>query len=80
MKKEIHPELKPVCFVDIATGKQFLTRAALTAEKTQTIDGVEYQVVECTVTSDSHPVYTGEKRLMDTAGRVEKFKRRYAKK
>ena len=80
MKKEVHPELHPVCFVDIATGKQFLTRAAMTSEKKEVIDGVEYNMVDCSVTADSHPAYTGEKRLVDTAGRIEKFNKKYARK
>ena len=73
MKADIHPKLNNVCFVDVATGKKFFTRSALKAQRKETIDGVEYQVVVRDVTSDSHPAYTGEKRLVDTAGRVEKF-------
>ena len=73
MKAEGHPTLNNVCFLDVATGKRFLTRSTLKSARKETIDGVEYQVVLRDVTMDSHPAYTGEKRLVDTAGRVEKF-------
>lgn len=77
MKKEIHPEYHPVCFVDVSTGKKFLTHSTLKSKKKVTIDGVEHYEVICDVTADSHPAYTGEKRLLDTAGRVEKFQRKF---
>ncbi len=77
MKKEIHPELSPVCFIDVSTGKKFLTRSTLKSNKTEMIDGVEYQVFLRDVTADSHPAYTGEKRFVDTAGRVEKFQTKF---
>ena len=77
MRKGIHPKLHPVCFVDVSTGKQFLTRSTVKSGKTEEIDGVEYQVVVRDVTADSHPAYTGEKRFVDTAGRVEKFQRKF---
>ena len=73
MKAEGHPSLNPVCFVDVATGKRFLTRSTMKSPRKETIDGLEYHVIVRDVTMDSHPAYTGEKRLVDTAGRVEKF-------
>ncbi len=73
MKAEGHPTLNNVCFLDVATGKRFLTRSTMKSARKETIDGVEYSVVIRDVTMDSHPAYTGEKRLVDTAGRVEKF-------
>ena len=73
MKSEGHPALNNVCFVDVSTGKRFLTKSTMKGSRTEKIDGVEYQVVLRDVTMDSHPAYTGEKRLVDTAGRVEKF-------
>lgn len=76
MKHDIHPEYNNVCFVDISTGKEFPTRSTLRSKKKRVINGVEYYEITCDVTSDSHPVYTGEKRLVDTAGRVEKFQKR----
>jgi large subunit ribosomal protein L31 len=73
MKAEGHPTLNNVCFLDVATGKKFLTRSTMKSARTEKIDGVDYYVVIRDVTMDSHPAYTGEKRLVDTAGRVEKF-------
>lgn len=77
MKKEGHPEYHPVCFVDVSTGRKFLTRSTTRSKQKETIDGVEYHVVVRDVTSDSHPAYTGEKRFVDTAGRVEKFQTKF---
>jgi large subunit ribosomal protein L31 len=73
VKSEGHPTLNNVCFLDIGTGRRFLTKSTMKSQRKETIDGVEYFVVARDVTSDSHPAYTGEKRLVDTAGRVEKF-------
>jgi large subunit ribosomal protein L31 len=73
VKSEIHPNLNNVCFLDVATGKRFLTRSTMKSQRKEQIDGVEYFIVLRDVTMDSHPAYTGEKRLVDTAGRVEKF-------
>jgi large subunit ribosomal protein L31 len=73
MKAEGHPVLNPVCFLDIGTGRRFLTRSTLKSARKEKIDGVDYFVIVRDVTMDSHPAYTGEKRLVDTAGRVEKF-------
>ena len=69
MKTEGHPALNNVCFLDIGTGKKFLTKSTMKSARTEKIDGQDYFVI----TMDSHPAYTGEKRLVDTAGRVEKF-------
>ena len=73
MKAEGHPTLNNVCFLDVATGKRFLTKSTMKSTRKETIDGIEYSVVIRDVTMDSHPAYTGEKRIVDTAGRVEKF-------
>jgi large subunit ribosomal protein L31 len=77
MKKGIHPEFHPVCFVDVSTKKKFLTISTLRSKQKETIDGVEYELIYRDVTSDSHPAYTGEKRFVDTAGRVEKFQTKF---
>ncbi len=77
MKKEGHPEYHPVCFVDVSTGRKFLTRSTMRSKQKENIEGVEYFVVVRDVTSDSHPAYTGEKRFVDSAGRVEKFKTKF---
>ncbi|MBI5766166.1 MAG: type B 50S ribosomal protein L31 [Verrucomicrobia bacterium] len=73
MKAEGHPTLNNVCFLDVATGKKFLTKSTMKSQRKENIDGQEYYVIIRDVTMDSHPAYTGEKRLVDTAGRVEKF-------
>ena len=73
MKPEGHPTLNNVCFLDVSTGKRFLTKSTMKTARKEQIDGVEYFVSLRDVTMDSHPAYTGEKRLVDTAGRVEKF-------
>lgn len=73
MKAEGHPTLNNVCFLDVATGKRFLTKSTMKSARKEKIDGQDYFIVLRDVTMDSHPAYTGEKRLVDTAGRVEKF-------
>ena len=73
MKTAGHPALNNVCFLDIGTGKKFLTRSTMKSARTEKIDGLDYCVILRDVTMGSHPAYTGEKRLVDTAGRVEKF-------
>ncbi len=77
MKPEIHPEYHPVVFVDLSSGYEFLTRSTMTSEERKTVDGVEAYVVRLDITADSHPFFTGEQRIVDTAGRVERFRRRY---
>ena len=73
MKSEGHPTLNRVCFVDVATGRRFLTRSTMKSARKEKIEGEDYYIVLRDITMDSHPAYTGEKRLVDTAGRVEKF-------
>jgi large subunit ribosomal protein L31 len=73
VKEQGHPALNNVCFLDVATGKRFLTKSTMKSPRVEKIDGEDYFVVVRDVTMDSHPAYTGEKRLVDTAGRVEKF-------
>lgn len=73
MKAKVHPTLNNVCFLDIGTGRRFLTRSTMKSARKEKIDGQDYFIIPRDVTMDSHPAYTGEKRLVDTAGRVEKF-------
>lgn len=78
MKKDIHPDYHLVVFRDAGTGHQFLTRSTVTSKRTvEWEDGNEYPLIVADVTSESHPFWTGAQRVMDTAGRVEKFQRRY---
>ena len=83
MKPGIHPEYQPVIFQDTAANFAFLTRSAMDMKGRETMkwtDGKEYPVIKVEVSSESHPHYTGKHKVMDTAGRIEKFKRRYTKK
>ena len=77
MKEDLHPKEHPVCFVDVSTKKKFLTISTMRSKQKEVIDGVEYDVIFRDITSDSHPAYTGEKRFVDTAGRVEKFQTKF---
>ena len=78
MKNDIHPDYHPVLFRDLASGKTFLTRSTATSQKTeQWEDGNEYPVIEVEISSESHPFYTGKQRIMDSAGRVERFNARF---
>jgi large subunit ribosomal protein L31 len=77
MKKGIHPELHPVVFVDTASGARFVTRSTMKSSRTELIDGVEHYVISLGISSVSHPFFTGQQKFVDTAGRVEKFSRRY---
>ena len=80
MRQGIHPDYHPVVFQDASTGKSFLTRSTATSSKTvEWEDGQTYPLITLDVTADSHPFWTGAQRLVDTAGRVEKFHRRYGK-
>ena len=80
MKKNIHPDLNPVCSVDVSTGKKFISKSTASSKKSENIDGVDHHVLVRDVTVDSHPAYTGEKRFVDTAGRVEKFQSKFSRK
>ena len=73
MKAEGHPTLNNVCYLDIGTGRRFLTKSTMKSARKEQLDGVDYFIVPRDVPMDSQPAYTGEKRLVDTAGRVEKF-------
>ena len=79
MKKGIHPECRPVIFKDVSTGFSILTKSTLqnTSDTMKWEDGNEYPVYLADISSSSHPFYTGTQRILDTEGRVEKFKRKY---
>lgn len=73
------PEYRDVMFKDISTGYSFITKSTIQTKDTATgEDGKEYPLVNLEITSDSHPFYTGKQKLVDTAGRVDKFYTRYA--
>ncbi len=79
MKKEIHPgNYRLVAFKDLNNGKVFLTMSTAPAEDKITIEGTEYPLVNIHISSSSHPFFTGEERIVDVEGRVDKFKARVA--
>lgn len=81
MKKDIHPEYKEVVFLDTSSEFKFLTKSTMSSKETiKWEDGKEYPVIKVEVSSASHPFYTGKKLFVDTAGRVEKFNKKYKKK
>ena len=81
MKKDIHPKgYRPVVFEDLASGAQFLIGSTITTAETASFEGKEYPKVTVEISSASHPFYTGEDRMLDKTGRVERFKQRAAKK
>jgi large subunit ribosomal protein L31 len=82
MKKGIHPEnYRFVVFKDMSNGVSFLSKStANTKETTVFEDGKEYPLIKIEISNTSHPFYTGKNMLVDTAGRIDKFKKRYAKK
>ncbi|MHA7111998.1 type B 50S ribosomal protein L31 [Sunxiuqinia elliptica] len=80
MKKEIHPEnYRLVAFKDMSNGQVYLTKSTVNTKETEVVDGVEYPLVKVEISSSSHPFYTGKMKLVDTAGRVDKFMNRYKK-
>jgi len=78
MKKDIHPEYREVVFQDISSDFAFLTKSTINSKETITWeDGQEYPLVKVEVSSQSHPFYTGKQNIVDTAGRVDRFRRKY---
>ncbi|MEU1802781.1 type B 50S ribosomal protein L31 [Streptomyces sp. NPDC019937] len=78
MKTGIHPAYRPVVFRDRSADFAFLSRSTATSDKTvEWEDGNTYPVIDVEISSASHPFYTGTQRVLDTAGRVERFERRY---
>ena len=80
MKAGIHPEYRDVVFQDVTSDFKILTRSTLSSKETvKWEDGNEYPLVKIEVSSSSHRFYTGQNKLIDTSGRVDKFRKRYAK-
>ena len=78
MKKDIHPSnYREVVFKDMSNDEIFITRSTIAAKETIEVDGVTYPLVKLEITSSSHPFFTGKQKLVDTAGRVDKFMSRY---
>ena len=80
MKAGIHPEnYRLVAFKDMSNDDVFLTKSTADTNETIEVDGVEYPLVKLEISRTSHPYYTGKSKLVDTAGRIDKFKTKYAK-
>lgn len=80
MKSGIHPEnYRTVVFKDMSNGDTFFSRSTVNTRETIEIDGTTYPLLKMEISSSSHPFYTGKSKLVDTAGRVDKFMNRYAK-
>lgn len=78
MKADTHPNYRPVVFQDISCDFSFLTRSTMKSDETiQWEDGNEYPLIKVEVSSKSHPFYTGQHKIMDSGGRVDRFKKRY---
>lgn len=75
MKNDVHPDYNPVVFKD--GEHEIVTRSTATSERTREIDGVEHYVINVDISAFSHPFYTGQKKLVDTEGRVDRFFNRY---
>ena len=79
MKKGIHPEnYRLVAFKDMSNNDLFITKSAVETKDTISVDGIDYPLVKLEISRTSHPYYTGKTKLVDTAGRIDKFKNRYA--
>jgi len=80
MKTGIHPEnYRLVAFKDMSNEDVFITKSTADAKETITVDGVEYPLIKLEISRTSHPFYTGKTKLIDTAGRIDKFKNKYKK-
>ncbi|AQX04143.1 type B 50S ribosomal protein L31 [Elizabethkingia meningoseptica] len=80
MKKDIHPSnYRLVAFKDMSNEEVFITKSTAETKDTLVVDGVEYPLVKMEISSSSHPFYTGKVKLVDTAGRVDKFMNKYKK-
>ena len=80
MKKDIHPDnYRVVAFKDMSNEDVFLTKSTADTNETLEVDGVEYPLIKMEISRTSHPFYTGKSKLIDTAGRIDKFKTKYAK-
>lgn len=80
MKKGIHPDnYRVIAFKDMSNDEVFLTKSTAETKETLEVDGVEYPLVKLEISRTSHPFYTGKAKLLDTAGRIDKFKSKYDK-
>lgn len=79
MKEGIHPAYHPAIFVDASSGDEIITRSTMTSKETREIDGVSHYVIMMDITSFTHPFFTGKQKLVDTEGRIDRFRKKYGK-
>ena len=79
MKKDIHPQTREVVFQDLSADFTLVTQSTVYTKDTITLEGKEYPLYKCDVSSASHPFYTGTQKILDTEGRIDRFKKKYAK-
>jgi len=77
MKKDIHPEYREVVFKDVSSDFEILTRSTMKTDLTTSYNGQEYPMIKLDISSASHPFYTGKQKILDTEGRIEKFKKKF---
>lgn len=77
MKADIHPEYHPVIFRDVSTGDEIMTRSTMTSGNQRDVEGVSHYVVNCDITSFTHPFFTGKQKLLDSEGRIDRFRKKY---
>ncbi len=80
MKKDIHPNYREVVFKDVSSDFEILTRSTVKTTEETTFEGKKYPLFKVDISSASHPFYTGTQKVMDTEGRVDRFKKKYGKK
>ena len=79
MKKDTHPkQYRKVVFKDLSTNKEFVTRSCAPTKETTTFEGEEYPLIKLEISADSHPFFTGKMKFVDTAGRIDKFNKKFA--
>jgi large subunit ribosomal protein L31 len=77
MKEGIHPKYNPVIFIDTGINEEFVSRSTMKSDEVRKVDGVDHYVIRLEISAASHPFFTGQQRFVDTAGRIEKFQRKY---
>lgn len=77
MKEGIHPDYREVVFQDMSNDFKFITRSTIQTKETINFEGKEYPLIKIEVSSESHPFYTGKHKIVDTAGRVDKFRKKF---
>jgi large subunit ribosomal protein L31 len=79
MKTDIHPDYREVVFHDLSCDFKFITRSTIATRETTQFEGKEYPLIKIEVSAESHPFFTGKHKIVDTAGRVEKFRQKFGK-